>query len=87
MDSWELFIDGVEYTISYPNINKEGSHYSIEYSPESGLSIGDENGKGIVIIRNDTVYFTAKDSAVYFIYKNDLYGYKNRDKIKVRKKY
>ena len=87
MERWEFFIDGVEYTISCPTINKEGSRYSIEYSPEPGLSIGDSNDKGIAIIRNDTVYFTAPDSTVYFIYKNYLYNYKKTGKVKVRKTY
>ena len=40
MDSWEFFIDGVKYTISCDGINRDGNYYSIEYSPEPGLSIG-----------------------------------------------
>lgn len=83
MDSWEFFIDGVEYTISCGGINRNGSYYSIHYSPEPGLSIGGENEKGNIFARNDTVYFTAVDSTTYFIYNNYLYGYKNIDKIKV----
>lgn len=87
MDSWEFFIDGVKYTISCDDINRDGSYYSIEYSPEPGLSIGGENERGIVFARNDTVYFTAVDSTIYFIYNNYLYKYKNINKIKVKKKY
>lgn len=87
MDSWEFFIDGVKYTISCDGINRDGSYYSIEYSPEPGLSIGGENERGIVFVRNDTVYFTAVDSTIYFIYNNYLYEYKNIDKAKVKKKY
>ena len=87
MDSWKFFIGGVEYTISCDDINKDGSYYSIQHSPEPGLSIGGENERGIVFTRNDTVYFTAIDSTTYFICNNYLYGYKNIDKVKVRKKY
>ena len=78
MDSWKFFIGGVEYTISCDDINKDGSYYSIQHSPEPGLSIGGENERGIVFTRNDTVYFTGN---------NYLYGYKNIDKVKVKKKY
>ena len=87
MDSWKFFIGGVEYTISCDDINKDGSYYSIQHSPEPGLSIGGENERGIVFTRNDTVYFTAIDSTTYFICNNYLYGYKNIDKVKVKKKY
>lgn len=86
-DKWEFFIDGIEYTLSCGKINRDGSYYSIQYSPEAGLSIGEENERGIAFVQNDTIYFTAVDSTTYFIYKNYLYGYKNIEKIKVKKKY
>lgn len=80
-----VFIDNIKYTILYSNINKKGNYYTIEYSPEPGISIGER--KGIAIIRNDTIYFTETDSTMYFIYNSYLYNYKETDKIKVRKKY
>lgn len=85
IDSWEFFIDNIKYTILYSNINKKGNYYTIEYSPEPSISIGER--KGIAIIRNDTIYFTETDSTMYFIYNSYLYNYKETDKIKVRKKY
>ena len=81
IDSWEFFIDNIKYTILYSNINKKGNYYTIEYSPEPGISIGER--KGIAIIRNDTIYFTETDSTMYFIYNSYLYNYKETDKIKI----
>lgn len=83
VSSWEFFIDNIKYTISYPNINKGEEYYTIEYSPEPGLSIGDR--RGVANIRNDTIYFTEMNGTKYFIYENYLFGYKNTDKIKVKK--
>ncbi len=84
-EDWELYIDGIEYSISYPSLKNGTSEYNILYSPEKGMSNGVEGG--MVVMQNDTLYFTSTDGAKYFIYKNYLYGFKNNEKIKVKKRY
>lgn len=80
-ESWEFYIGEKKYSISYSS-DKE---YNITYSFEPGSSWGDENDRGIVIERNDTVFFMTVDSSMYFIYKNYLYNFEGRQKIKVEK--
>ncbi|NDV58948.1 hypothetical protein D0T85_12640 [Bacteroides sp. 519] len=82
-DSWEFYIDDAVYTIdTTPHSNND---YSLMISPEPGLSIGED--RGTTVIRNDTIYFTSIDGSGYFIFKKYLYGYKDMDKIKVKKIY
>ncbi|MDR2841076.1 MAG: hypothetical protein LBV75_07430 [Paludibacter sp.] len=85
-ESWEFFIDNAKYYIDY-GAKDIDSTYSITYSYEVGTSQSCPNGRGIVCVNKDTVYFYAVDSAQYYIYDNYLYNFKNIDKIKVKKRY
>jgi hypothetical protein len=85
-ESWEFFIDNTKYDISYWSQNRD-STYRITYSYEPGMSFGDSNGRGIVHIKKDTIYFYAVDSTQYYIYNNYLYNFKNTDKVKIKKIY
>ncbi|NDV58062.1 hypothetical protein D0T85_08100 [Bacteroides sp. 519] len=77
-DSWEFSIDNVVYTIyTTPHSNND---YSLMISPEPDLSIGGDRG-------TTTIYFTPINGSGYFIFKKYLYGYKDMDKIKLKKKY
>lgn len=84
IDTWEFNMNNNKYTIYMP---EEGTSYSITYSPEPGLSIGNENDRGTVSYRGDTIFFIAVDSTSYFIYNNHLYGFKQQHKIKIKKRY
>ena len=91
LDTWEFNVDGIRYDIGYSSNNADSTFDSIyrihikerdvEYSYKKGM------GRGVVHLKNDTVYFLSIDSCQYYIYGDTLYNFEGIDRIKVKKVY
>ncbi|MDR1983415.1 MAG: hypothetical protein LBQ28_01115, partial [Prevotellaceae bacterium] len=91
-EDWIFYINGKQFDIGYSSNNVMDialdSTYSITVKMNSHTEKSYKNGlgRGDVHVKNDTIYFCAVDSSLYYIYGDTLYNFENIGKIKVEKK-
>jgi len=82
MEIWNVFSKGEKYEIV--RYKKDNTFYiSVDFG--DGVFQGMEKERGVVHLRNDTLFFLTVDSRHYFIHDGFIFNFKGTKKERIKK--
>lgn len=82
MEKWNVFSKDAKYEIV--RYKKDNTFYiSVDFG--DGAFKGMEKDRGVVYLRNDTLFFSTVDSSHYFIHDGFIFNFKGTKKERIKK--